>query len=33
MNMINNENMSNSSYKKLINSDKIVIHFLQIYMK
>jgi hypothetical protein len=33
MNMINNENMSNSSYKTLINSDKIVIRFLQIYMK
>ena len=33
MNINNNENMSNSAYKTLINSDKLVIRFLQIYMK
>ena len=33
MNINNNENMSNSVYKTLINSDKLVIRFLQIYMK
>ncbi len=33
ININNNENMSNSAYKTLINSDKLVIRFLQIYMK